>query len=112
MTRARPSLPAARERSLASDGRGRRTPVLAQGVTTAMLNPDGVGELDLAARRDAILRDGTRVIRRAAIAPGRGTSMAAGMDREREGRPPARRRPRPGIIPALVFAETAIAAPP
>jgi len=40
---------------------GGAQPLLAQGITTVLVNPDGGGEVDLAAQRDALLRHGVGV---------------------------------------------------
>ncbi len=46
---------------LASPGLSHARPLLAQGVTTVFVNPDGGGALDIAEQRDALLADGLGV---------------------------------------------------
>jgi N-acyl-D-aspartate/D-glutamate deacylase len=46
---------------LASADRSHARPILAQGVTTVFVNPDGGGEVDLRAQADSLLRDGLGV---------------------------------------------------
>ena len=43
---------------LASSDRSHAQPLLAEGVTTVAINPDGGGPVDLAAQRDGLMRDG------------------------------------------------------
>ena len=46
---------------LATPGLSHARPLLAQGVTTVFVNPDGGGPVDLAAQRDSLVRDGLGV---------------------------------------------------
>ena len=46
---------------LASEGLSHAQPLLAQGITTVFVNPDGGGPVDMAAQRDALLADGLGV---------------------------------------------------
>jgi len=46
---------------LASPGLSHARPLLAQGITTVFINPDGGGEVDLVAQRAELLRDGLGV---------------------------------------------------
>ncbi len=46
---------------LATPGLSHAEPLLAQGLTTVVINPDGGGPVDLARQRDALLRDGLGV---------------------------------------------------